>query len=103
MWQVLLEANYSNWKTTLGTLKRFLYVVEGLDKQEHPQQLQTMFIHFKPFQINRLSSQSMLRHQCEPAAAATFQPKISPRGQKTKSQYKQDRKKNYELERNILL
>jgi hypothetical protein len=31
MWLVLLEANYSNHKTTLGTLKRFLYVVEGLD------------------------------------------------------------------------
>ena len=37
MWLVLLEANYSNCKTTLGILKRFLYVVEGLDKQEHPQ------------------------------------------------------------------
>jgi hypothetical protein len=37
MWLVLLEANYSNVKTTLGTLKRFLYVVEGLDKQDHPQ------------------------------------------------------------------
>jgi len=34
MWQVLLEANYSNCKTTLGILKRFLYVVEGLDKQQ---------------------------------------------------------------------
>ena len=37
MWLVLLEANYSNVKTTLGTLKRFLYVVEGLDRVGHPQ------------------------------------------------------------------
>ena len=32
MWLVLLEANYSNRHSTLGAIKRFLYVIEGLDK-----------------------------------------------------------------------
>lgn len=32
MWLILLEANHSNNFTSLGALKRFLYVVESLDE-----------------------------------------------------------------------
>ena len=34
MWQVLLQSNTSSTHTTLGALKRFLFIIEGLTVED---------------------------------------------------------------------
>jgi hypothetical protein len=58
MWLVLLEANGSKNFGSLAGLKRFLFVVGGLDTQEHSPELKALFSKFKPFMLNRIANQS---------------------------------------------
>jgi hypothetical protein len=46
MWMVLLEANFSKNTTTLGALKKFLFVLECLDSNEISVKMQAMFRNF---------------------------------------------------------
>ena len=100
MWQVLLQSNSSETHCTLGAIKRFLFIIEGLtvndidsgalvDKvpEEVVKDLQRLFSEFKPLFSNRLAKQG-LSHRLSPRSSCqsgdpnlTFKPVLSPRNQ----------------------
>ena len=70
MWNVLIQAILSNNLTTLSSIKRFIFVIEGLtinqDDDQYvskklskkvSQHLKRLFSEFKPLYLNRLAKQ----------------------------------------------
>ena len=68
MWNVLIQAILSNNLTTLSSIKRFIFVIEGLTINQDDdnyiskklsvkasKHLKTLFSEFKPLYLNRLA------------------------------------------------
>ena len=97
MWNVLLQSNASETHCTLGAIKRFLFVIEGLtldelnrDEQQSEipdevvKDLKRLFSEFKPLFTNRLAKQNTRKKSPRLEAGEvetnlTFSPVVSPR------------------------
>jgi|LauGreDrversion4_2_1035121.scaffolds.fasta_scaffold154349_1 hypothetical protein len=66
MWLVLLEANNSKNNVTLASLKRFLFIVGGLETTEQCPKLRQLFLKFKPFMHNRIANQGKQEKKSSP-------------------------------------
>jgi len=110
MWNVLTQSILSNNFTTLSSIKRFIFVIEGLtiDQDDNEKQLLSsrkhitspkvsknlaqLFAEFKPLYLNRLAKQGSVvissRTCTTEDANLTFRPILSPKNEQILEQRK---------------
>lgn len=98
MWVVLIQSNSSSNLTTLSSIKRFIFVIEGLtiDQDDIRQtkiqpkvlkNLKQLFSEFKPLYLNRLANRNQGQAILSPRTCGTddenltFRPILSPKNE----------------------
>lgn len=103
MWNVLIQSNNSQVYTTLGQLKRFIFVIEGLSPDQDTQdtkikqksqqsiteELKKIFSEYKPLYLNRMAkSKEIQQWQHDYDKNLTFKPVLSPKNDQILEQRK---------------